>query len=310
MGCLPAVMTDPTAPFVGSEALAAGTFTTRTLVSRNQRIHRNVFVPTGHVLTPTTRAVAAWLWSGRQATLAGLSASALHGTKWIDANEPAELCRVEAGASGIVVHRDTIADDEVCLIKGMKVTTPARTAFDLGRRLRGTEAVIRLDALANATEVRVEEVLAVASNHRRARGVVSLRSALDQMDAGAESPQETRTRLLLISAGLRRPQTQIVVRDDYGVPFARLDMGWEECLVGVEYDGPQHWTDPSRRNRDIDKYAELDARSWRIVRVNSALLRERPGVVVRRTCLALREAGCSWLDECGVDPRFVARGVA
>ncbi len=60
------------------------------------------------------------------------------------------------------------------------------------------------------------------------------------MDSGAESPQETRTRLLLIDAGLPGPQTQIVVRDEYGVPLARIDMGWEEFLVGVEYDGPQH----------------------------------------------------------------------
>ena len=176
----------------------------------------------------------------------------------------------------------------------MPVTTPARTAFDIGRRDDETTAVIRLDALANATRLDGEDVLRVASHHRRAREIVQLRTAAELMDAGAESPQETRTRLLLVRSGLRRPQTQIVVRDDFGVPFARIDMGWEELLVGVEYDGPQHWTDPSRRTRDIDKYARLEQRGWRMVRVNNELLRYRPGVIVARVCAALQAAGAEW----------------
>ncbi|MDT5065614.1 MAG: hypothetical protein QOK02_1769 [Mycobacterium sp.] len=70
--------------------------------------------------------------------------------------------------------------------------------------------------------------------HRGARGLVQLRQVLELMDGGAESPQETRTRLVLIGAGLRQPQTQIEVRDAGGYPFARVDMGWEEYKVGVE----------------------------------------------------------------------------
>lgn len=84
------------------------------------------------------------------------------------------------------------------------------------------------------------------------------------------------------------------MRDEYGVPLARIDMGWEEFLVGVEYDGPQHWTDPGRRTRDIEKYAQLDYRGWRIVRVNNELLRYRPSVIVARTCRALHAAGAEW----------------
>jgi hypothetical protein len=102
------VMTESAMPFLGSEALAAGTFSKRTLYSRNQLIHRNVYLQRGHTLTPTTRAIAAWLWSRRLATVAGLSAAALHGTRWIDAQLPAELCRVEGATNGIVVHRDVL----------------------------------------------------------------------------------------------------------------------------------------------------------------------------------------------------------
>ena len=252
-------------------------------------------MPKGQEVAPAARAVAAWLWSGRQATVAGFSAAALSGTQWIDPRLPAELYRRNGKpVDGIVIHRDELPDDEARLVRGIRATTPARAAFDLGRRDKRTRALIAVDALANAAMLQSLDVVALMERHRGVRRLVQLRGVLDLMDAGAESPQETRTRLLLIDAGLPRPQTQIVVRDDYGVPFARLDMGWEDYLVGVEYDGPQHWTDPSRRTRDIDKYAELDHRGWRIVRVNNELLRYRPGVIVARTCAALQAAGADW----------------
>jgi hypothetical protein len=297
-------------PFIGTEALSAGQVTRRTLRSRHQLVYRNVYLRKGQPLTPVTRAVAAWLWSGRNATVAGLSAAALHGAQWIDPCFPAELNRAEACDGPIVIHREMLRGDEISVVKGIPVTTPARTAFDLGRRKGLTTGIIRLDALAHATGLKTVEIEGVADMHRGSRGVVQLRRVLDLMDGGAESPQETRTRLLLVRAGLRTPQTQIVVRDTFGVPFARVDLGYEDCKVGIEYDGPQHWTDPVRRTADIDRYAELKARGWQIVRVSSDLLRYRPGVVVARTCAALRTAGCSWLDECGVDTRLLSRTVA
>ncbi|SON59454.1 hypothetical protein MSIMFI_00937 [Mycobacterium simulans] len=297
-------------PFVGTEALSAGLVTRRTLRSRHEMVYRNIYLPKGQSPTPVTRAVAAWLWSGRNATVAGLSAAALHGSRWIDPRLPAELNRAEACSGSIVIHREQLCDDEIGVVRGIPVTTPARTAFDLGRRKGLNTAVIRLDALANATRLNPVDIEAVADRHRGSRGIVQLRQVLDLMDRGAESPQETRTRLLLVRAGLPKPQTQIVIRDRFGIPFARLDMGYEECKVGVEFDGAQHWTDPAQRTADIDRSAEVSALGWQIVRVSSDLLRHRPGVVVARTCAALRAAGCSWLGECGLDSRFLRENVA
>jgi hypothetical protein len=194
-------MGEPNWPFVGTEALAAGDVSRRTLRSRHTMVYRNVHLQNGRQLTVVTRAVAAWLWSGRQSTAAGLSAAALHGSAWIDACRPAELIRTEAGdTGGIVIHRDTLWEDEVCVVGGIPVTTPARTAFDLGRRKSLVAAVIRLDALAHATELKPVDVDLPAERHRGARGLVQLRGALDLMDGGAESPQETRTRLLLVNS--------------------------------------------------------------------------------------------------------------
>jgi hypothetical protein len=282
-------------PFVGTEALAAGHVTRRALRSRFRPVYRNVFVPNGYELTAASRAVAAWLWSGRSATAAGLSAAALHGTRWIDPTHPAELYRRNGKpVDGIVIHRDELWDDELCVTRGMPATTPARTAFDLGRRKGLISAVTHLDALARATNLKAVDIEALVPRHPGVRGLVQLRGVLRLMDGGAESPPESRTRLLLVRAGLPKPETQIVVANDFGYPFARIDMGYRELKVGIEFDGAHHWTDPAQRTADIDRYAELGALGWRIVRVSSDLLRYRPEVVIARVCAALRAAGADW----------------
>ena len=300
-------MGEPDWPFIGSEALAAGQVSRRALRSHHEMVYRNVYVGKDQQVTPVRRAIAAWLWSGRTATVAGLSAAALHGSRWIDPGLPAELNRAEGcPIAGIVIHREALSADESCLVRGIPVTTPARTAFDLGRRKGLTAAVIRLDALANVTELIPAAVRAIAERHPGARGLVQLRRVIELMDGGAESPQESRTRLLLVRSGLGKPETQIVVHDRFDYPFARIDMGWAEWKVGVEFDGAQHWTDPAQRTADIDRYAELAARGWIIIRVSSELLRYRPAVVVARICDALRAAGCPWVGECGGNARFSA----
>jgi very-short-patch-repair endonuclease len=281
-------------PFRGTDALAAGILTPHRLRTDFEMVHRNVYTTRGQQLTPVTRAVAAWLWSGRTATVAGLSAAALHRTQWIDPWLPAELNRRSRDKTrDIILHSDTLEDDEMCVRDGIRLTTPARTAFDLARRKGLTTAVIRLDALMHATEVKVADIELLADRHRGARGLVQLRQAMSLVDGGgAESPCETKTRLVLVAARLPRPQTQIEVLTRWSTVLARIDMGWEEWQVGVEFDGAHHWLDAAQRTRDIDRLAELEARGWIIIRVSADLLRHRPHVVVERVRRALLTAGC------------------
>jgi hypothetical protein len=278
-------------PFIGSEAVAAGLLNRYQLATRFDAVFRNVYVPKGQPLTATDKAVAAWLWSGRRATVMGLSAAALHGSLWIDAHLPAELNQASRHkTTGIRLHSDKLFDDETTIVRGIAATSPARTAFDLGRRRGLALAVIRLDALMQATLAKPADIEVLIQRHRGARGLAALREAVDLSDPGAESPQETRTRLVLTEAGLRPDQTQINVFDD-GEFVGRIDMGWARWRVGVEYDGAQHWTDPARRARDIDRQAELEALGWRIIRVSAEMLRYRPDTIIERTRAALQAAG-------------------
>ena len=111
------------------------------------------------------------------------------------------------------------------------------------------------------------------------------------VDGGAESPQETRTRLVLIRAGAPVPQTQIPVRNASGRVVRRIDMGWPAYRVGVEYDGGQHWTDPAAHAEDIARLEFLAEQGWIIIRVSARQLREAPEDIWRRAEQALRRRG-------------------
>jgi hypothetical protein len=287
-------MTELQWPFLGSEALTAKTITERAMRRLYQAEYPDVYVPRGVKLSASHRAEAAWLWSRRRGVVSGQSAAALLGAKWVDRSQPAELIYDNRRPPPLVtVHTETLLPAEVVDVGGISVTSPARTAFDIGRRTSSRLlAVQRLDALANATDVKAVDVEVVIADHPGARGLVRFRKVLPLVDGGAESPQETRTRLILIDAGLPAPQTQIVVLDEFGDFVARIDMGYEELRIGIEYDGPQHWSDPDTRTRDILKAVKLQELGWIIIRVNSDILRYQRATFEERVRVAMRTRGC------------------
>lgn len=291
-----ASMSDPPWPFVGAELLAARAMPERAMRNRYEPIYPGVFVPRGAQPSAVQRAEAAWLWSKRRGVVAGQSAAAMLGAKWVDGRQPAELIHVNRKSpEGLVVREETLTKGETTYIGAMQVTSATRTAFDLGRHTVGrVRAVQRLDALANATGMKVADVEALAACHPGARGLRRLRAVLPLVDGGAESPQETVARLVLIDAGLPAPRTQFRVFGDYGEFIARIDMSYDEVKVGIEYDGPQHWTDPAVRQGDIDKQFELTRLGWLIIRVSRDLLKYRRGTYVARVEHALRERGFVW----------------
>ncbi|WP_135458623.1 hypothetical protein [Mycobacterium sp. DL99] len=255
-------------PFIGSKAVAAGRLTPYRLRSRYFAVFPGVHVSRGTELTAKARAQAAWLWSGGRGIVAGRSASALHGAKWLDARRPAELIYGNRySPRGIRVWSDTFGDDEIELINGMRVTPPARTALDLACRYPIDEAVALIDALANATGLTTADVEPLVDRYCGRRGIKNARRALDLVDPGAESPRESWLRLLVVRAGFPRPRTQIPVYDEFGVLVGVFDMGWEDVKVAADYEGDQHRTDPRRFNRDIRKAEAVTRLGWTDIRV-------------------------------------------
>jgi hypothetical protein len=275
-------------PFIGSEALRLRKVTRYQLRTRFRAIYPDVYLARRATPSLRTRSAAAWLWSGRRAVLCGLSAAALHGSDWIDDYEPIELIwRNQHAPTGISTSNHCPQADEVTNVAGLPVTTSARTAFDLARRLPTGQAVARLDALKRAAPFSAEDVLLLAKRYRGARGLRRLRQALPLVDAGAASPKETWLRLLLIAADLPTPETQIPVVGEHRT-VALLDMGWERFKVAAEYDGDQHRSNRRQYVRDIRRLTELEELGWIVVRV---IAEDRPAVVVQRVRDALRRRG-------------------
>jgi very-short-patch-repair endonuclease len=279
-------------PFVGSEALASGLVKKHQLRTHYRAVFPDIYASTEAALTAPQRARAAWLYSHRQGVIAGLTASALHGAKWVDDDVPSELIWSNARRpSGLRTYDMRLRSDELVGFDDMRITTVERTAFDIGRRGRLDDAIARLDALGNATGFKAEDVVAVADYHRGARGVRQLRKALDLHDPGAESPRETWLRLLVIRAGYPRPRTQIPVLSPDGRRWYRLDMGWEDMKLALEYDGDHHRFDPAVFGYDIERWEDFEELGWTRIRV----------VKANRSADVLRRLDRAWRSKLQVD---------
>lgn len=277
-------------PFIGSEAVANGDVDKSALRTHYRKLFRDVYVEPDVELTPLVRARAAWLWSRRRGIIAGLSAAAVHGAKWVDATAPLEILHNNRNPlPGLRIHSDRLEEDEFTLIDGVPVTTPARTAVDLGCWHPINDAVAVIDDLLRATDAKVAEFQILAERYPGRRGIQSARNAIDLADAGAQSPKETWVRLLLIRAGLPRPQTQIPVSDEVGGSTYYLDMGWENFKVAAEYDGEQHRRDRWQYTWDIRRRETLERLGWMVIRV---VVGDRPADIVSRVraALALRQS--------------------
>ncbi|GLE50558.1 hypothetical protein [Mycobacterium montefiorense] len=278
--------------FVGSEAVAAAALTEHQLRRQHRPIFRGVYLPQWCDPTIDDYTVGAWLWSRKRAVVAGVAASALHGAQWVDAGTPVELVAKSARPqSGLIVRNETLRADEVTQVRRrsitLPVTTPARTAFDLGRHLPRGQALARLDAHARATRFSVEDVSILAKRYRGARGLRQLNDVLPLVDGGAASPKESWLRLLLLDAGLPKPTTQIPVHRGWQL-VGLLDMGWEDHLVAVEYDGDQHRADRRQFVRDINRIAAMQELGWVVIRV---VAEHRPQDIVVQVSQALARRG-------------------
>ncbi|MBI5738177.1 MAG: hypothetical protein HY997_20135 [Mycolicibacterium neoaurum] len=253
-------------PFVGADAVAGGRLTRGQLRHRYKPILRGIYVP--KQLQPTLQMrIRGAMLAAPTAVISGVAAAAVHGALWIDDDVPIEVIGRCRRQRGLVVRYDSLAESEVIAIDGVRVTTPARTAFDLGRRLDRGPAVARMDALMRARPFTIADVELLARAHRGAPGLPKLRTALPLVDGGAESPRETWLRLLFIDAGLPRPVTQYVVHAEDGRYLRRLDMVWEEYKVAAEYDGQQHLADRRQYAKDVWVNRELQRLNWHVIHV-------------------------------------------
>ena len=159
--------------------------------------------------------------------------------------------------------RDLLPCDWI-VIGGVRVTTPLRTAMDLGCKLRRRDALAVMDALMRAYGFTVEDMLRLLPRYYRRRGVIQLRELLMLVDGRAESPGESWTRLTIIDHGLPVPTPQHWVVID-GVPTYRLDLAYPHARVVVEYDAEEFHSAPDAKERDRERRTWLRKHGWTVI---------------------------------------------
>ena len=148
----------------------------------------------------------------------------------------------------------TLTRDDVWQVAGLAVTSPLRTAWDLGRLAPRDRAIGAIDALLRGGSFTHDELLEGVDRFKGMRGVVQLRWLAPLADARSESPGESALRLRWLDLPtLPRPTPQVSVTVD-GVEVYRIDLGVEELRYGCEYDGAQFHTDAAddrHRRQDL-----------------------------------------------------------
>lgn len=161
--------------------------------------------------------------------------------------------------------------DDVVELDGLRLTTPLRTACDLGRLLHRDQAFAALDSLARLGVFTVQELITATGRYRRYRGVVQLRALVPYVDPRAESPGESILRLRWWDLGLPHPQCQVPVPTPHGGTWW-LDVGSEPHLFAAEYDGEEFHGDDRKEHDDERRGWLRRHEGWTIVVVRKGNL--------------------------------------
>ena len=194
-------------------------------------------VPPGAVVTDRT---AAWLWGAQRVLppnahleLPPISMFCLPGSRLRNK-------LVESGQRMLV-----LTDTEV--VDGLRVTTPLRTACDVGRLLHRDQAIGVLDALAALDRFDVPRLLAEIRRFKGFRGVRQLRYLAPLVDKRSGSPGESTMRLRWLEVPLPRPECQVEVCGPEGRSFF-VDIGLPDPRFGAEYFGEEFHGEEQREH--------------------------------------------------------------
>ncbi len=196
----------------------------------------------------------------------------------------------------IASGRRDMLDRDITSIGGVQVTTPLRTASDLGRLLWRYDALAALDGFL-ARGLSQPELIAEIPRYKGFRWVTQLRRLAPLADGRAESPGESALRLHWHEAGLPVPEVQWWVDCDDGTPRFRLDLALPELRYAAEYDGEEFHSDDTDRDHDEERRDWLaQRRHWSIEVFRKDIYSRTgdPGPRLRRGFEAARRSVSIW----------------
>lgn len=189
---------------------------------------------------------------------------------------------------GITVHQWVVPIERFG-VRGLRCTTPARTAVDLARVLPRPEALAVLDAALAYQVCTPAELAEEVARHRRLKGCRQASALVPLADGRAECAQETHLRLILCDGRIASFEPQVRVRNRGGRTLFRLDLADPRLKVAAEYDGESH-LDRVRMRNDRARHNYLETRGWRMRYFTDVDIYQRPDYVVRTMRAALADA--------------------
>ncbi|MEU1785514.1 type IV toxin-antitoxin system AbiEi family antitoxin domain-containing protein [Streptomyces sparsogenes] len=181
------------------------------------------------------------LTCGSQAMAAGPTAARLLGIQGLPPDDGtlhlATLHATIRNRQGVHIHRTLVPDHARTTLRGIPLTTPARTCADLLLQLPRAEAVSVLDSALHQGVLTSADRLTLPTHLSGRPGARQARTWIPLANARAESPLETRIRLICLDGGLPPPVLQWPIPDPERGRAFRIDLGWPAQRVGTEADG-------------------------------------------------------------------------
>lgn len=159
----------------------------------------------------------------------------------------------------------TLLAEDVVELDGLLVTTPLRTALDLGRVRHRFHAMAGIDAMLRVG-VDKEELLGGIERFRAERWVTTLRSVGPAGDARSASPPESACKLVWRDVTGELPELQIRVSGPAGNAYF-LDLGCTAARFAIEYDGVEWHTSAPDQVRDQVRRAHIADRHGYLIEV-------------------------------------------
>ena len=155
----------------------------------------------------------------------------------------------------------TFLERDLTVVEGVRMTTPLRTALDLGRQRWPEPALTALDALHRLGSFSVEELLSEVDRFKGMRWVTTLRQVAPHTDGRSQSGGETVVRWRWKNLPVPPPEPQVEVHSDGRVAF--VDVGNESLRFGVEFQGVEWHTGQEREDKDEARFGWLrDDADW------------------------------------------------
>lgn len=281
---------DVSGPFTRRQARLAGIDWRALAGPRHQRPFRGVYLRTEAVAGVQSIAAAALMVAKDSEAVASHHTAAL---LWggVVPETAATHVTVPAGhtrrrTAGLVVHE---GDRQTLRRRGVPVTAPADTFVDLARYLGLVDLVVLGDSLVGAGVVSLEGLQ--TATEKTGRHMRLARRAAGLVRAGVDSPMETKSRLLIVLAGLPEPEVNHRLRDADGTVRRRLDMAYPQVRLAIEYDGRQHAESTQQWQGDVYRREELDGMRWRLVVLLANDIYRTPQRTIDRIRAAMGQCG-------------------